>query len=669
MNSNSGKGKRLGIVGCGAATLECHLPALAQPGPFTLTALVDADEANAARAAEAHRQAVRARGAEPGEIFLGTDVSQLVGRVDAAIVATPHFLHATNTIELLNVGIHVLVEKPFAVTDEEAEQILEAAAASEAKVLPGLVRRLYPAAVWVKSVLERGDLGTVRRVTWSEGWPYEWPVRSTSMFRSTSNGGGVLLDTGPHVLDLLVHWFGEPAEVVSAAHNAHAAGSDTEAAFTLRFGEVEAEVELSRLRPLTTGVEIFGDRGSLQFGTRLTTDFARKDASGTIVDSGPVPVTGPAQSSPDEAYEQQLAQFDRLIETGICELASPSEGAAVTRTASAVRAHPRSPLPRPWEGGATLLRPSPGRVAVTGATGFIGTHLTDRLIASESHVTALYHNPARLARLAHNDLGRLTFAESDVRDAGTLARAFAGCEVVVHTAYGRLGDESEQRSVTVGGTEAVMEAAQRAGVRRVVHLSSVAVYDLQAAGAEFDEDSPVVTPDNPSGYAKDKLEAERIVLQGAGRGIEVVCLQPTVVYGPLGWWSIGPLTRLADENEALPSGAGSGMCNPVHVHDVTDAIIFASQAAGLDGDRVLVTGPQPVTWGVYYDGYRRILGLPTHDEWKSEFLDEWESSLYTENSVCVSTRLQGFGFTAGTDLATGMSQVASWADWANYRKS
>lgn len=212
---------------------------------------------------------------------------------------------------------------------------------------------------------------------------------------------------------------------------------------------------------------------------------------------------------------------------------------------------------------------------------------------------------------------------------------------------------------------AVVEAAKAAGVRRLIHISSMAVYDTGET-AEIDEDSPRLAyrPDDRS-YAQQKLAAERIAFDDGGASLEVSCLQPGVVYGPWGpKWTVDALNALRADNESLPSGSGGGICNAVYVLDVAAAVAFLATADGVDGECFLLSGPQPVSWGTFYDHYRAMLGLRNHGIADHVKWPDRLRRFYAGQTTIRTKRLSKAGFGSTTDLPAGMSQVASWATWA-----
>jgi dihydroflavonol-4-reductase len=168
------------------------------------------------------------------------------------------------------------------------------------------------------------------------------------------------------------------------------------------------------------------------------------------------------------------------------------------------------------------------RTLITGATGFVGGLLAARLVAEGRQVRALVRTLGDRERLPDP---RVELAIGHLDDEESLARAADGCQVVYHVAGVNqlcLADPAPLYRVNVEGTRRMLEAARRAGVRRVVHTSSAAT--LGGDGSSFvDETAPPPT-EFTSHYAHSKWEGEQIAL--GFDGVEVVVVNPSSVQGP-----------------------------------------------------------------------------------------------------------------------------------------
>lgn len=240
------------------------------------------------------------------------------------------------------------------------------------------------------------------------------------------------------------------------------------------------------------------------------------------------------------------------------------------------------------------------KMLVTGASGFIGGRLVEKLILYHgANVRALVRNFARTARIARF---RLEMVQGDIADPDVIDRAVAGCDVVFHCAHDL---QNAQRNLD--GARVLAEACLRHGASRLVHVSSVSVYEPLPDG-DLDESSPA----EPCGceYADNKLAVETELLRYAHEhSLPLVVIQPTIVYGPFSKpWTIGPVRQLRSGRVVLPDD-GAGLCNGVYVDDVVDALILGAQKDRAVGERFLISGPAPVTWREFYAAYERALGI------------------------------------------------------------
>src|ERR687893_1712854 len=180
-----------------------------------------------------------------------------------------------------------------------------------------------------------------------------------------------------------------------------------------------------------------------------------------------------------------------------------------------------------------LRRPDTGgtmndRTLITGATGFVGGLLLTRLVAEGRPVRALVRNLGDRERLPDP---RVELAIGHLEDEESLVRAADGCEVVYHVAGLNqlcLADPAPLYRVNVEGTRRMLEAARRAGVRRVVHTSSAAA--LGGDGSTFVDETAGPPSEFTSHYARSKFEGEQLAL--AFDGVEVVVVNPSSVQGP-----------------------------------------------------------------------------------------------------------------------------------------
>ncbi|HET7854959.1 MAG TPA: NAD-dependent epimerase/dehydratase family protein [Gaiellaceae bacterium] len=211
--------------------------------------------------------------------------------------------------------------------------------------------------------------------------------------------------------------------------------------------------------------------------------------------------------------------------------------------------------------------------AISGGAGFLGLHLARRLLADGHAVRTL-----DLAPLDDTDLERdVDELRGDVRDPAAVRRLAAGADVLVHAAAALpvRGSGSEIRSVNVDGTAALLAAALDAGVDRVVHISTTAVYGVPETHP-IDEDSPL---DGVGHYGRSKIEAEKVCRAFARRGLDVIVLRPKTFIGPerLGVFEI-LLEWVREGRRIYVLGDGENRYQLLAVEDLVDAIVLAAGA-------------------------------------------------------------------------------------------
>jgi len=227
---------------------------------------------------------------------------------------------------------------------------------------------------------------------------------------------------------------------------------------------------------------------------------------------------------------------------------------------------------------------------ITGASGFVGAAVARRLIDAGHEVRALLRPTSDRRNL---DGLAVEIVEGDLRDAASLARAVAGCEVLFHVAADyRLWarDPAELYESNVEGTRKLMRAAAEAGVRRIVYTSSVATLGLDPDGAPADEDAPATLDDMIGDYKRSKYLAEELVRRMVAEdGLPCVIVNPSTPVGPRDVKPT-PTGRLIVEAAAgrMPAFVDTGL-NIVHVDDVAEGHLLAFEKGEI-GARYILGG-------------------------------------------------------------------------------
>ena len=246
------------------------------------------------------------------------------------------------------------------------------------------------------------------------------------------------------------------------------------------------------------------------------------------------------------------------------------------------------------------------RILVTGATGFIGGAVVRRLLQAKRTVRAMAR---RIEKAADLERAGAEVAMGDLGDEDLLERAVDQCAVVVHAAaqVDEAPTRTQYEGPNVGGTENVLIASQRAGVKRFVYISSVAVFGLPAAGEVTDE-----SPRGPAGesYSDSKFGAEEAVWSFCrARGLPFTIIRPSCVYGPGSpHWSVVPLERIRKGKMPLIAG-GRGTFNYVYIDNLVDAILLACEDDRALGQAFIVSDGA-TTWRDFFGVYARLAGRP-----------------------------------------------------------
>jgi nucleoside-diphosphate-sugar epimerase len=313
------------------------------------------------------------------------------------------------------------------------------------------------------------------------------------------------------------------------------------------------------------------------------------------------------------------------------------------------------------------------RVAVTGAGGFIGGALCRRLTAEGAGVLGLDIDASAAERVA---AAGAEFRVCDTTDAGAVADALPGCDVVVHTAaiVAEFGPMEDYVRVTVRGTRNVLDGAHTADVRRVVHVSSIAIWGSDYRARLTEDAEP-----RPSGWPYQDTKAASDVL-ARRRGAVVV--RPGDVYGPGSrQWSIRPLEAMKSGRLMLPRGR-DGMVTPVYIDDLVECLVLAASSEAAEPGQAYVAWPGQVVSGADFMAYyARMLGrpgvprLPGTVHRAAVWLEERMARvarrpptvtaaamryLNREHAYSVSRARERLGWEPRVDLDEGMRRTEAW---------
>jgi dihydroflavonol-4-reductase len=230
------------------------------------------------------------------------------------------------------------------------------------------------------------------------------------------------------------------------------------------------------------------------------------------------------------------------------------------------------------------------RVAVTGATGFVGGALVRALVTQGHEVVALARATSHREHLAQLDI---SWEMGDVLDRVSLRGKFDGMDWLIHAA-GMLGEagvpERVYSQLHEQGTNNVLAEAENAGVARILYVSSPGVLG-PISGLPADETAPLA-PSNP--YERSKAAAEQLVQVYVKAGLPVIIARPEFIYGPWDVHVLG-LFKAVQDGKFFYIDGGKHVCHPTFIDDAVIGMLLALEK-GTVGEIFHVTGPEPVTF-------------------------------------------------------------------------
>jgi nucleoside-diphosphate-sugar epimerase len=326
------------------------------------------------------------------------------------------------------------------------------------------------------------------------------------------------------------------------------------------------------------------------------------------------------------------------------------------------------------------------QVLVTGGTGFVGAHLVRRLLSRGHQVTSIDKSPGLFDEELRAAGAKLL--TGSVTSPADVDRAMANCELVYHLAspFGDiLQPDAVYWDIEVNGTRHVLEAAIRHQVRRVVHCSTQGVHGI-ISEPPGDEDSPLAPRDY---YCYSKVEGEKVCQEFIARGMDIVIVRPTSVYGPgdiRGWLK---LYRMVAKGWFLMIGDGRTLNHPIYVENLVDLFELSGNSAIAKGRTYLAGDEQPVTLTDLVRGVSaavgsrvRIIRFPWYQvAWLGASLIEVVSKLFRIRPPVFRRRLSWFrtnrafridrareelGYHPRVRLSEGLARTAYWYRKAGY---
>lgn len=603
---------RVGIVGAGYVSNH-HIRAVKDLDFTEVVGICDTDPVKAKATAEKH--------AIPG-VFNSLS-AMAAARPDVIHVLTPPSSHCALTLEALDMGCHVFVEKPMAETVDECDRMIARAREKQRVLSINHSARFDPAVLKADELVRSGAIGEVVAVHFIRSSDYP-PYAGGPLPPPYRQGSYPFRDLGVHGLYLLELFLG-PVKKLDVTWR----GSGRDPMLALDEWRATAESEKGsgymflswNSRPIQNELLIHGTKGTIHVDCFLQTCELMgllpgpKQIGMVIVGTinaakrlWRVPVnmlrfiTGSLKPSP--GIYKGVQDFYQALKTNSAPPVSPEEG----RRMIAMVEEAAAPADREVTAklaSAASETPAPARVLVTGGNGFLGSELVRTLRErGESFRLLLRRPPTQDTGAASIVLGSL--GQPDVVD-----RAVAGVEVVYHVGAAMKGGAAAFDEGTVWGTRNIIESCLKHNVKRLVYVSSLSVLDHAGhkTGDPVTEKSALEPePANRGTYTRTKMEAEDMVLKAAReRGLPAVIIRPGQIFGP-GAEKVTPNGVFQIAGIWFVAGSGDRQIPLIYRDDVVDALLAAETSEKATGEIINVVDTTKIVQNDYLKAAKPALG-------------------------------------------------------------
>jgi predicted dehydrogenase/nucleoside-diphosphate-sugar epimerase len=534
--------------------------------------------------------------------------------IDVVHVLTPPDYHCEVAVRALEMGCHVLVEKPMANTVEECDRMMAAARRNGRTLSVNHSARLDPIVMEALDRVHGGEIGTVLAADFLRSSDYP-PYAGGPLPPPYRNGAYPFQDMGVHGLYLLEAFLGH---IRSADVRYRSTGKDVNVLYDEWRAVVECEKGTGQMylswneRPMQNLLIVHGTRGVMQIDCFLQSITVRKAYP------APRPVSmilGAVSTSlstlsavagnairfasgrlvPSPGIVRGVCDFYKAVDAGTAPPVTPEEGRRIAQVVQPVATRADAD----WRGFFEASRlPSPAPILVTGASGFLGRALINRLRESGKKIRVLVRRPMPEwesdpdIHVVYGNLG----------DPVVVDRAVQGVSIIYHVGAAMKGGRADFQGATVVGTRNVVNAAMKYGIERMVYVSSITILDYAGhQGAPMNEVSPLEPhPDWRGAYTESKVQAERIVVDAIGKGLPAVILRPGQIFGP-GAEMVPPYGTLAIAGRWIVVGNGKISLPLVYVDDVVDAMIEAGKRQGVCGRTFQLVDSERITQQQYIE--------------------------------------------------------------------
>lgn len=641
---------KVGIIGSGHIA-SVHGPIILKQPNTQIVGIADKDISRAKAAANELKIA---------QFYLDAKVMIEEQKPDIVHVLTPPQYHAELSIMAMNQGCHVLVEKPMALSMDDAQKMVQV---SKEKNVRLCVNHNMVFENVVHSAMELVSQGTIGEIVSVEAC-YQFNARRYPAILengaeychwSYQMNGGPLQDLIPHPASLVFEFIPDITEIQFIGHNRGVLPKSwqDEIRVLVNSSSVIGYISISLSeKPDIILFTMKGTKGIIQADLFNDIVTLRKKSS--------LPRAVSRGLSGFQLSTQYLKGFLRNIFRFIRGRVDKSNGVEplISKLYESIRNGDESPIslakslrvvelmtriwPSPAVGRQEKIHHSIAKIKfsepttlVTGASGFIGTYLIKKLLSENIGVRALVRpNSIHAGRVKKVPVDII---EGDLIDPEVLYQATKGIETIYHAGSPMSNSWEEYEQVAIKGTESLIKAALDNEVKRFIQFSSLAVYELlKIKHKTINEDSPYQTnPKEMGPYAWAKIETEKLVFEAYRKhGLGVTVVRPGMVFGPMGRVFFPHLGYNLQKQVFLLIGKGNVPLPLTYVENTVDGIYRASISDKAIGQIYNIIDDGEVTARYYLDqfikisgGHARIISLPYFLPYFATFAYEVSSML------------------------------------------
>ncbi len=612
MNAGINGKLRIGIIGAGYVA-RYHIAALRRLDFVEIVGICDLDN-----------KAAQVLASNFGIDFVTADLAELGARQPHAMyVLTPPASHAALTLQALDMGCHVFVEKPMADSVAECDVMIARAREKGLQLSVDHSDHFDPMIMRALALVRSGRIGDVVAVDVLRSSDYP-PYAGGPLPGMVRQGSYPFRDLGVHGLYVLESFLGA-IDQLDVRYRASGRNAN------LKFDEWDARAQCAdgmgrlllswNMRPMQNRLIVHGTRGIIEVDRFLQICRVQRVLPGpkfigivltafmtALRDIFRIPwnvlrfATGRLRPSP--GIQHGAEAFARALHEGHPPPISAAEGRRPIALMDAVCA--QADRERHDELEARFSEQPPVDALVTGAAGFLGRALVAALRARGQSVRILVRRADPLPERAG-----MQVVVGDLGDPRIVDHAVKGARIVYHVGAAMRGGPGDFEAGTVWGTRNVVDACIRHAAQRLVYVSSLSVLDHAGRDpavpmTEHSRFEPY--PDRRGAYTQTKLTAEAMVADAINeRALPAVILRPGQIVGP-GAERVTPNGTLALAGRWIAVGSAAQTLPLVYVDDVVDALLLAAEAPAALGQIVNVVDPQIVTQGDYLARVKHKLG-------------------------------------------------------------